>query len=148
MDELKSALRIAHANTFVMAFKTQGYHWNIEGVHFSQYHDFFAELYEDLYSANDPLAEHLRKLGEYAPKSLSELYSASSLSENTYLVGDNLKDMLNSLVIDNNAVIDSLNKVFSLASSVNEQGLADYIAGRLDAHKKYNWMTVASMKGL
>jgi starvation-inducible DNA-binding protein len=55
--------------------------------------------------------------------------------------------MLNSLVVDNNQVIDCLNKTFALASSANEQGLADFIAGRIDTHKKHAWMLTSSLKG-
>jgi starvation-inducible DNA-binding protein len=148
MNELTNSLKSCLANTFVMYFKTQGFHWNVEGIYFSQYHDFFGDLYDDLYGAIDPLAENIRKLGEYAPKSLTELYTSSTLTENTVIVGNNVKDMLNSLAMDNNEVIDCLNKTFALASSANEQGLADFIAQRIDTHKKHAWMITASLKGV
>lgn len=147
MDELKASLRSCLANTFVMYFKTHSFHWNVEGIHFSQYHDFFAGLYEDLYGAVDPLAENLRKLGEYAPKSLTELYNNSSLTENALTVGDSVKQMLNSLVIDNNQLIDCMNETFRLATAQNEQGLANFIADRIDQHKKHGWMLTSSLKG-
>lgn len=147
MDELKLSLKNCLANTFVMYFKTHAFHWNVEGIHFSQYHDFFANLYEDLYSSIDPLAENIRKLGEYAPPSLTELYTSSTLTENSLIVGDNIKQMLNSLVVDNNQVIDCLNKTFALATDANEQGLADFIAQRIDIHKKHAWMLTSSLKG-
>lgn len=148
MTELEQALRAAHANTFVMYFKTHAFHWNVEGIHFPTYHGFFGDLYDDLFSAVDPLAENLRKMGVYAPKNLSELYNSSTLSENSFIVGDSVKDMLNSLAMDNNEVINSLNKVFTLATAANEQGLADYVAGRIDTHKKHAWMLTSSLKGL
>jgi starvation-inducible DNA-binding protein len=130
-----------------MYFKTHGFHWNVEGIHFSQYHDFFGDLYEDLYGAVDPFAENLRKLGEYAPKSLTELYTSSTLSENTFISGNNVKDMLNSLAMDNNEVINCLYKTFALATTANEQGLANFIAERIDTHKKHAWMITSSLKG-
>jgi len=43
-------------------------------------------------------------------------------------------------------VIDSLNKLFELADAQNEQGLADWAAGRLDSHKKHAWMIRSSLK--
>lgn len=147
MDELKLSLKSCLANTFVMYFKTHGFHWNVEGIHFSQYHDFFGDLYEDLYGAVDPFAENLRKLGEYAPKSLTELYTSSTLSENTFITGNNVKDMLNSLAMDNNEVINCLYKTFALATTANEQGLANFIAERIDTHKKHAWMITSSLKG-
>lgn len=148
MGELVAQLRTVHANTFVMYFKVHGFHWNIEGKNFPQYHGFFGDLYEELFGAVDPLAEQIRALGEYAPKSLSEMYNSSTLSENDSIVGMDLQGMLNSLLDDNDAVISSLNKLFTLASDANEQGLADLVAGRLDIHKKHGWMLRASMKGI
>ena len=147
MNELITSLKTAHANTFVMYFKAHSFHWNVEGKLFSQYHDFFSDLYTDLFGAVDPLAEELRALDQYAPKSLGELYMSCTLSENTSIVGDSISEMLNSLLTDNNEVINSLNKVFTLASDMNEQGLADLVAGRLDIHKKHGWMLKASLKG-
>jgi starvation-inducible DNA-binding protein len=147
MNDLVAALKVVHANTFVMYFKTHAFHWNIEGKNFPQYHDFFGDLYTDLFGAVDPLAEEIRALGEYAPMSLTELYSSCTLIENNSLLGDVLQEMLNSLLVDNNEVINSLNKVFTLANDANEQGLADLVAGRIDIHKKHSWMLRASLKG-
>ena len=146
MNGLVSALRTAMANTFVMYFKTQGFHWNVEGIHFSQYHSFFSDIYSDLYGAIDPLAENIRKLGEYAPKSLTEMYKSSTLVESD-LVGTSVKEMLNSLLTDNTEVLSSLNRTFALANTANEQGLADYLAQRIDSHKKHEWQLKSSLKG-
>ena len=146
MNGLVSALRIAMANSFVMYFKTQGFHWNVEGIHFSQYHSFFGDIYSDLYGAIDPMAENIRRLGEYAPRSLTEMYKSSTLVESD-LVGTSLKEMLNSLLTDNTEVLNSLNRTFALANSANEQGLANFIAERIDAHKKHEWQLKSSLKG-
>jgi len=146
MDELVEALRISMANTFVMYFKTQGFHWNVEGIHFSQYHDFFGDIYSDLYGAIDPLAEDIRKLGEYAPRNLTEMYKYSTLVESD-IVGTGVKEMLNSLLTDNTEVLNSLNSTFALANKANEQGVADFIAQRIDSHKKHEWQIKSSLKG-
>lgn len=147
MDELQASLKVSLANTFVMYFKTHGYHWNVEGTDFPEYHGFFGDLYDDLYGAVDPLAENLRKLGVYAPKSLTELFDATTLKENQSIVGNSVRDMLNSLEVDNKEVIDSLNKSFALATKANKQGLANFIAERIDTHEKHAWMLRASLKG-
>lgn len=148
MNELVTALKKAHANTFVMYFKSHAFHWNVEGKLFPLYHGFFSDIYEDLFSAVDPLAEEIRALGEYAPKSLTELYNSCTLEENNILVGDTVREMLGSLLVDNAEVISSLNQVFALASAANVQGLADLVAGRIDTHKKHEWMIKSCMKGL
>ena len=140
MDELKTALKILLANNFVMYFKTHSYHWNIEGIEFSQYHDFFGNLYLDVYGA-----EELRALDEYAPMSLMELYDVKTIQEDS-VRPILLIDMLTNLQTANNAMIDNLNKVFELATAANEQGVADFAAGRLDVHKKHGWMIRSSLK--
>lgn len=146
MNGLVSSLQTVLANTFVMYFKTQGFHWNVEGIHFSQYHDFFSDIYSDLYGSVDLLAENVRKLGEYAPRSLGDMYKSSTLVESN-IVGTNIKEMLNSLLVDNNEVLNSLNRTFALANTANEQGLADYLAQRIDSHKKHEWQIKSSLKG-
>jgi len=145
MEELKLGLKTLLADTFVMYFKTHSYHWNIEGIHFSQYHDFFGNIYLDVYGAIDPTAEQLRALDEYAPMSISELYDYKTIQEDQDRP-ELLVDMLTNLQSANDAVISSLNKTFELASQQNEQGTADFAAGRLDVHKKHGWMIRSSLK--
>ena len=70
MEELISALRRALADSFVLYFKAHAYHWNVEGINFPQYHDFFAELYQEIHAAIDPMAEQIRTLDAYAPRAL------------------------------------------------------------------------------
>jgi len=145
MEELIASLRVALANTFVMYFKTHSFHWNIEGIEFSQYHEFFGDIYQDVYGAVDPLAENLRKLQAYAPISLMEMYSNKTIEEETTRVVL-ISDMLSALERANDEVIKSLNKVFDLATAQKEQGLANFVADRLDTHKKHGWMIRASAK--
>jgi starvation-inducible DNA-binding protein len=81
MDELKIAIRVLLANTYVLYFKTHSFHWNVEGIHFTQYHDFLGNVYQDVYGSIDPIAEFLRKLDDYAPKSLDEMFNYKTLNE-------------------------------------------------------------------
>jgi starvation-inducible DNA-binding protein len=48
--------------------------------------------------------------------------------------------MARRLMVDNQKVIMTLDMAFKLADELDQQGLADFIAGRLDAHKKHGWM--------
>ena len=147
MNELVTALKILQANATVMYYKVHQYHWNVEGIEFSQYHDFFGDLYVDVYNSIDPIAENIRKLNEYAPVSLDELFKYKTLpEESTRLI--KLVDILGSINSANQEVIDSLNKVFALAQKDNKQGLCNFIADRLDTHAKHGWMLRASAKNI
>jgi starvation-inducible DNA-binding protein len=146
MEELVSSMRKCLANTFVFYFKTHGLHWNVEGIYFPTYHEFFGDLYEDLYGAVDPLAEEIRALGVYAPSGLNELYRDATISD-TDIKGDNVKDMLEAILKDNAAVANCLTISLALATRENKQGLVNFLADRIDTHKKHEWMIRSCLKG-
>jgi len=145
MNELTTAIKVLLANSTVMYYKAHQFHWNIEGIEFTQYHDFLGDLYTDVYNSVDPIAELLRKLDDYAPVSIDELYKYKTLEEETTRVVL-ISDILASLLKANEEVLASLNKVFALAVAANKQGMADFIAGRIDAHDKHGWFLRASAK--
>lgn len=144
MEELKTSAAVSLSNTFLLYFKAHAYHWNVEGMFFSQFHEFFGNLYEEIYGAVDPLAEEIRALGEYTPKNIEQFYKMTTISpDNT---ATDVKGMLEDLQEANIKTIDSLNKLFELATTAKEQGLADFAAGRIDAHKKHAWMIRSCLK--
>jgi starvation-inducible DNA-binding protein len=145
MDELQTALKKVLANTFVMYFKTHTYHWNVEGMFFPQLHEFFGNLYEELYSAVDPIAEHLRAMDSYTPVSLAELTGLSTVMETLTGVPD-AKSMVNNLIVDNNTVIISLMQAYQEADKASELGLANFLQDRIDMHQKHGWMLKATAK--
>ena len=146
MEELTASLHIALANTFVMYFKAHTYHWNVEGKDFPQYHEFLNDLYEELHDAVDPSAERIRVIGQYAPHSLKDLLESATIEEDEDKP-ETAEAMFENLLDANSKVIDSLNKVFELATSAKKQGIADFAAGRLDTHDKHGWMLKSILKG-
>lgn len=147
MDKLIASLKVLLGNTFVMYFKAQSYHWNVEGVHFSQYHDFFGDIYGDLYGAVDPFAEEIRKLDAYAPISLMELYGYKTISEDSSKPAT-IQEMLVNLLMANTELLSALTAAFDTATAEKQQGLANFIADRMDKHKKFEWMMTSSLKNL
>jgi starvation-inducible DNA-binding protein len=134
----------ALANTFVMYFKAQAYHWNVEGINFPQMHEFFGDLYEELQGAVDPCAEQIRALGEYAPRNLDEIFKLKTIDGDN--VAKTLPAMVADLLIANDQSIVTLNKLFGELDAAGEQGFADFVASRLDAHKKHGWMLKSILK--
>ena len=146
MDKLLLAVNKCLANTFVLYFKAHSYHWNVEGIYFKQYHDFFGSLYEELHGAVDPLAEHIRVLDSYAPATMEELYKFATIAESK-LVGTDIQNMLNTLLEGNDEVLSCLDEALTIATGENRQGLANFLADRIEAHEKHKWMLKASLKG-
>ena len=145
MNELSAALKIAMANTFFMYFRSHAYHWNIEGPEFAQYHEFFNDLYDELWNAVDPMAEHIRAIDQYAPFSIEDMFNAKTFSEDNNVVLST-KQMFLNLIDANDAVIESLNKAFDIATYSKKQGLCNFLADRLDVHAKHGWQLKALAK--
>lgn len=145
MNDTVLTARQALSNTFLMYFKAHSYHWNVEGIHFPQLHDFFGDLYDDLYGAVDPFAENIRKMKEYAPRNLDEMYKHKTIDGDN--VGHTPATMVADLLVANDESIVTLNKLFDLLTAAKEQGFANFVADRLDAHKKHGWMLRSILKG-
>jgi starvation-inducible DNA-binding protein len=141
---LPNSLKTLLADSVTMYFVAQGFHWNVEGQDFYQYHGLFQEVYEDVYSAIDPIAENIRKLGEYAPYTLSKFTDLRTVEPKD--VKPDPKAMAKELIRINDALIESVDKAFKDAEKAGEQGIMDFLAGRDDMHKKWRWMLTASTK--
>ena len=142
--ELVEKLSHLLSDTVTMKFIAHGYHWNVKGIEFSQMHDFFAEIYEDVDGAIDPLAEDIRKLGYDAPYFLTDFAEMTCLGSQPRLSGD-VVQMLESLLNINSAVNACVLEAFEIANASNEQGIANFLAERDDMHKKWNWQLRASL---
>lgn len=144
MEELERTLKEVLANTFVMYFKAHASHWNVTGPDFSQYHDFFGKLYEELFDATDTIAEHIRALDFMAPNSLTSIKLMSTLSESD--VPATSMSMFDDLLTANNLVLVSLMRAYKVAEDATELGLANFLQDRIDIHQKHGWMLKATLK--
>jgi starvation-inducible DNA-binding protein len=144
MEQLIAALRELLADTVALKFKAHGYHWNVEGENFPQAHSFFEMIYSDYDEAIDPFAENLRRLDTYAPFKLSRLASLSTVAESD--VTAEFEDMALDLLKSNDAVLAKLKDAFDLADAAREQGIANFIAERIDMHAKWHWQLSAVVK--
>jgi DNA-binding ferritin-like protein len=61
-------------------------------------------------------------------------------------VSTNPMDMVEDLYNANMMIIQSIVKIFDLATSLNEQGIANLMADRQDMHEKWCWQLRVSMK--
>ncbi len=143
-EDLVQAIKQAFASTFVVYLQAQNYHWNVEGPMFPQLHSLFGTIYEEIYGSVDTFAEEIRALGSYAPGTIHRF-----IELNTLYIDDDIPDargMLSNLLQNNNDLLSMLNVCFEMCDNAGLQGLADFIAGRIDAHNKHAWMLRATLK--
>ncbi len=137
METLQEIMKKVLADTFALYLKAHNYHWNVEGINFPQYHDFFGNLYEELHDAIDPIAEQIRALDTYAPGSMTRFLELTDIQCELNILP--AIEMATKLYSDNEKVLEVLNMAFKLADEFDKQGLADFIAGRIDTHSKHAW---------
>ena len=146
MSELAVALSGCLADVTVMYHRTHGFHWNVVGTDFPQYHAKFEEIYTDVYESIDPLAENIRKMGMFVPFRLQDLSGMASTPDNP-VSGYHHNELVSDLLVTNTEVLRSLNTAFQIATSENQQGVANFLADRIDAHQKWQWQLSASLQG-
>lgn len=132
------------SDVVVMSSLAQGYHWNVIGSDFSEMHEFFGDIYGEVSGSVDPLAENILKLGVEAPYLLSDFLQLSKIQEER-IVGGDARQMLESLLRANEAVVYCYGAMFKMADELGEQGIADFAAGREDMHKKWHWQIKAHL---
>ena len=140
-DTLKTLL----ATSYAFVIKAQNFHWNVEGPDFPEYHKFLGDLYEEVYeNAIDRTAEYIRVLGAYTPGSISRFAELSQIPDQTKIPRAEL--MFAELEQDNQKITDMWKQAFHVAEESDEQGIANFIAERIDAHGKHGWMLRSILK--
>jgi len=138
MNDLIEQMKVTLASTFAFYLKTHGFHWNVEGANFPQYHEFLGNLYEEVFGAVDPIAEHLRTLESFAPASFARYTDLSIIKDELNIPP--AMSMMVKLKDDNKLIIEQLLKTQTLAEKNKKMGLANFLQDRIDAHEKHGWM--------
>ena len=148
MEELIAQLRTLQASTFIYYTKAHGYHWNVEGILFNQFHEMFSDIYTDAFDAVDTLAEWQRSFAQTAEFQVGKIAAVSNITYDLDINVTNPVQMLQSLLRSNEQLITDYNNAFNTATSAGEQGVANFFADRITSHQKFRWKITASLKSM
>jgi starvation-inducible DNA-binding protein len=144
METLVNQLKTILGTNFALYLKAHGYHWNIEGPNFPQYHGFLDDFYNSVFGQLDPIAEHIRALNSYAPGSIARMLELADIQEAT-----NIPDgiaMIRDLASDNDRFILHLRAGIVAADGANEPAVGNFLQDLLDVHQKHGWMLRSIIK--
>ena len=144
MEQLLEQIRSLLADNVTLKFKAHGYHWNVEGDDFKQFHEFFGEIYEDYDGATDTYAEWLRAFQVYSPYRLTDFFDMASIPEPT-IVGDP-QPMLQDLLLSIEKHVEDLVIASDNANLNKQYGLANFFADRQTISQKFLWQIRASIE--
>ena len=136
-EYLASELRELLGNIVSAKFLAHGAHWNVKGVLFSQFHEFFGEIYEDYDNAIDPLAENIRKLDVDAPFTLPQFVADTEIDA-TFVGGDPVQLSL-AIYKANEILIGDIVETLDCADDLNQQGIYNFLADLQDRFGKWHW---------
>lgn len=144
MEELQRASKVAFASTFSFYLKAHNFHWNVEGIHFKELHDLFGGIYEEVYGSIDTFAEKIRAIGTYVPASYQRFSMLTQIDDEVEILPPD--SMIQELLEDNGKIIKVLKLVYDQAENNGEHGFSNFLAERMDAHRKHGWMLRATLK--
>jgi starvation-inducible DNA-binding protein len=126
------------AETYTLAFKTHGYHWNVVGPQFNDLHTLFGQQYAALYEAADELAERIRALGQPAPASYRQFADLSAITADGEVA---LQMALVERLRDGHArAARTAHDVIEIAEQQGDVSTADLATQRITEHDKAAWM--------
>jgi starvation-inducible DNA-binding protein len=140
---LVKALNRILANTTSASLDAHGFHWNVKGPDFAQYHALFDEIYGAIDGCIDDIAESILRLGFDAPFHMSELMGLRTIheanpSDTPLAMATELLHLVDALVVD-------VNEGFEVATELEQQGVADMLAGLIFDLQKWAWQLRASI---
>jgi starvation-inducible DNA-binding protein len=141
---IKLQAKQAFADVFLFYLQAHYYHWNVEGRHFAQDHELFGKIYEDVQGSIDKFAEELRTLDTFAPGVFNRFMDLAGIEQESTIPGSD--EMYKRLIASNEKVITGLTELFMMLEDNHLHGFGDFIAGRIDAHNKHQWMLRSTLK--
>lgn len=142
MSDVFKKLTIIMADTYALYLKTQNYHWHVRGPNFKGLHQLFEDQYIELAAAVDAVAERIRTLGQNVPATFKEFEKLKKIKDGDPTLSSN--EMVSELAYDNDMLVKDLYQALDLAQKSNDEGTANLLADRIEAHEKARWMLDSS----
>ncbi len=137
-NQLSQKLNQLLANYQIFYMNTRGFHWNIKGANFFEMHAKFEELYNDLLTKVDEVAERILTLGNTPVHSFSEYLKLSSIKEQVNVSAE--KDAVAGILTSLKAVITLQREILTIASEAGDEGTSSLMSDYIREQEKLSWM--------
>lgn len=139
--ELAKKLNELLANYSIFYQNTRGSHWYIKGENFFELHDKFEEIYTDLATKIDEVAERILTLG-YTPEHNYSAYQGVSKIKESGKESDGRKNV--QMVLDSLKTIISLQReILALSADAEDEGTNAKMSDYIREQEKLVWMFAA-----
>jgi starvation-inducible DNA-binding protein len=137
-QKLATSLNHLLSNYQVFYMNVRGYHWNIKGPEFFELHGKFEEIYTDLQTQIDEIAERILTLGSTPFHSFSDYLSASEVKEHKQATA--AKDTIEGLVQGFSTLVKQQREILAIAGETDDEGTASQMSDYIREQEKLLWM--------
>ena len=137
MEELIESMKRLFATNYQYSTKSHGFHVNVVGPDFSEFHGLFSEVYEPAEENIDHIGEHIRAIQGIAPFSLKRIMELGDIKDS-----DKVPDAMNmtkELLADSQILMNHYEECHDIASEYKQYGLINFIEGEMDNLAKVMW---------
>nr|WP_086940818.1 Dps family protein [Thaumasiovibrio occultus] len=142
--DLAGELNYLLAHYQVLYTNTRGYHWNVQGASFFELHAKFEEIYTDLQTKVDELAERILTLGHTPDHAFSRYLEVSDIKEHTNAHSG--KECVAGLVDGFGKLLERQRNILEKAGDANDEGTAALMGDYIREQEKLMWMLTAYLK--
>ena len=137
-SQLAEKLNALLANYQIFYMNVRGYHWNVKGPQFFELHTKFEELYTDLLTKVDEVAERILTLGHQPAHAYSDYVSMAVIAEDK-----NVHDgeaCVRGVLKGYQTLIELQREILALASDADDEGTAAQAGDYIREQEKTVWM--------
>ncbi|EKA4468158.1 DNA polymerase sliding clamp subunit [Vibrio parahaemolyticus] len=144
-EQLAQQLNQLLAHYQVLYMNTRGYHWNIKGHQFFELHVKFEEIYTDLQTKIDELAERILTLGYTPAHAFSHYLESSEIKEHQNATAG--EECVKGLVDGFGVLLVKQREILQNAGEAGDEGTAALMGDYIREQEKLMWMLNAYLQG-
>ncbi len=123
----------------------RGFHWNIKGPEFFELHVKFEELYNNLLTKVDDIAERIVTLGKTPLHTYSDYAKVTDVKEAKDI--SNGKQSVQAIIDTFTALLVQQRDILAMAADLNDEGTASQMSDYIVEQEKMVWMYNAYLGG-
>ena len=145
MSKVISHLKQLQADSHALYVKLHNYHWNVKGMDFIPVHNKTEEIYTNMSTLYDDVAERVIQLGDKPYLCMSELAKATKITEEK---GDSFKskEIVKNIIEDFKYLLKLFKKLSDEADKVNDKATTAFADDNITFLEKEIWILGAMLK--
>ena len=137
MEKLIEAVKRLFATNFQFYVKSHGFHVNVVGSDFTEFHSLFSQVYEFAQGNIDDIGEKIRIIEGVAPFSIARIQELGDIKDSDKV--PSALSMTKELLDDAQTLLNHYEECHDMAVENKVYGLVNFLEGEMDALTKIMW---------